>query len=736
MRPILPSPPTLRAPAIGRPAFLLSLLGLLAGTTACGEDDTPRVENVTWAEHVAEIVHTNCAACHNPDGPGPMPLLTYDDVAPMAELVAQMTGVRRMPPWLPHRDLPAFRDERGLTDTQIAMLRSWADDGAPRGDASTEPDPPVLPSGWQLGEPDLVLELDGVYQVPATHHHDIYRNFVLHIPLDEPRWVKAVELLPDNPAVVHHATMQVDPTPSSRLVDETDPEPGYDDRVFASAARPPGGFFLAWTPGLVPSPYPDGMAWQAEPGSDFVVQLHLWPTGQPETLDFRVGLHFTDEPPTRIPTILRLGGQEIDIAPGETDYTIEDTLETPVDIEVMGVYPHAHFLGKQIHAWGETPAGDSIPLMTIEEWDFNWQDAYYYEEPIRLPAGTTLRKRWTFDNSADNPQNPHSPPERVVWGLNSTDEMAEFWLQVVTDSEEELEELERAARQSDSRKQVEGWEFLVQLDSTDADAQEGLASLALALGEYDEALYRYQIALESEPRLVSAHMGLARLHEETGNLDLALDALRNALELIPNNPTALTDMGRLRAQRGELAQARAHLEEALAVDPRYRDALNNLGSVLRETGSLEEAADLFEEAIRLHPDFPEAYFNLSLTLAQLGDVDGALELLDYGLERDPDNLQPVVSLTWLLATDPDPQVRQPEIATELALQLYDVVGPDPVISDLLATSLAAEGAFIDAVQFIVEAIEVAEQMGLPESRIAELEARHTLFRRGEAFVRP
>lgn len=690
----------------------------------------------TYAGDVAEVLNRNCVTCHRPAGPGPMSLLDYETAAEHADDIARMTGAHRMPPWLPERGEHDFRGERGLTEGEIALLADWANAGAPRGDSTAEPPTPELPEGWILGEPDLVLELDEPFLLPGTTEHDLYRNFVLDIPLDAPRWVEAVELLPENPAVVHHATMQVDPTQSSRLNDLADPQPGYDDRISASAARPPGGFFLAWTPGLVPSPYPDEMAWRAEPGTDFVVQLHLWPTGEPEQVRFRVGLHFTDEEPTKVPTILRLGGQQIDIPPGEPDYRVEDSFEVPVDIEVYGVYPHAHFLGKRIDAWGITPAGDSIHFMTIPDWDFNWQDAYYYAEPIRIPAGTTLRKRWTFDNTADNSQNPHTPPQRVVWGLNSTDEMAEFWIQAVTDTPEDLEELQQAARVSDSRKQIEGWEFLVALDSTNADAQRGLAAVAHARGDYDEALRRYGIAIRSEPQLAPAHHGLAQLHEDMGNLELAIESYRNTIDVLPYNPAAMTDLGRLHAQLGELEQAQGYFEQAVEMDSTHVDALNNLGSVLRDRGRPDEALPWFQRAVQLRPDLAEARFNLSLTLASMGYADQALNALDQGLARDPENLQAVLSLAWLLATDPDDEVRDPEIAADLALQVHDVTGPDPVVSDVVAAAFAALGQPIEAVQFIVEAIEAAEAAGASAELIQELEARRRLFGAGQMYLRP
>ena len=689
----------------------------------------------TWSGEVASLVHTHCAACHHPEGIGPMSLLSYEDVVRIADQISEEVGARRMPPWLPAANNPHFQGDRRLSDRDLRLLQRWIAAGTPRGDETREPAPPTRAAGWVLGEPDLILAMETPFRLPAAHHHDIYRNFVLPIPLeDDGRWVRAVEFLPGNPRVVHHATMQVDPTRSSRLIAEADPEPGYDDRVFHSAARPPGGFFLAWTPGLVPTPYPDGMAWRAEPGMDFVVQLHMFPTGRIEEVTFQVGLYFTDEAPETHPLILRLGGQTIDIPPGESDYVVVDAFQTPVDLRVLGVYPHAHFIGRAVEAWADAPDGRRIPLMSIPDWDFHWQDAYFYREPVGIPAGSHLRMRWHFDNSAANPRNPHRPPQRVVWGLNSVDEMAEFWLQVVTDDPSAMETLQRAARNSDAAKQIEGWEFLVALNPQDADAQRGLATVAMGRGDLEEAYRRFQLALAAEPRMPLVYHGLGNLLEEMGRPTEALAAYRTALEVLPGNPPVLADLGRLLAALGNLAEARRVLQRAVALDPHAPSSQNNLGSVLRDLGEVEEAIPHFRAATLRAPNAAEAHLNLALALLTLGRRDEGVTALDRGLALDPENLSAALSAAWILATHPDPEGRAGSVAADLALQIRELTGPDPVVSDVAAAAFAAMGRFPEAIQLATEAVQAGQDQAMAPARLEELRRRLSSYLTGQPWI--
>src|SRR5262249_48526064 len=158
------------------------------------------------------------------------------------------------------------------------------------------------------------------------------------------------------------------------------------------------------TPGQVPPLLPKGLAWQLNPGTDLVVELHMQPSGKPEEVQATIGFFFGPDPPDRIPAMLRLGRQNIDIPPGRKDYLVSDSFVLPVDAEVQAVQPHAHYRAREVSGTATLPDGTIKPLITIEDWDFRWQHVFRYVSPFWLPKGTTLSMRYTYDNSETNPR--------------------------------------------------------------------------------------------------------------------------------------------------------------------------------------------------------------------------------------------------------------------------------------------------------------------------------------------
>src|SRR5687767_4336415 len=271
--------------------------------------------------------------------------------------------------------------------------------------------------------------MDRQFDMPAGGD-DIYRHFVLPIPVPQTRFVRAWELRAGNSPALHHATMEIDRTGMSRHLEMQDPAPGYEGLI-AHTTMAPDGYFLDWAPGHTPYRAPEGMSFPIEKGSDLVVMLHLRPTGKLESVRVSVGLYFSDTPPTRVPALLRLTRQDLDIPAGEPRYVVTNSFKTPVDLEVFTVQPHAHNLAREIEGFALLPDGTRKPLLYIKDWDFNWQGVYRYSVPVSLPAGTTVTARWVFDNSAANPKNPNAPPRPVRFGQRTSDEMAELWFQVV-----------------------------------------------------------------------------------------------------------------------------------------------------------------------------------------------------------------------------------------------------------------------------------------------------------------
>ena len=690
---------------------------------------------LTFNKQIAPLVLDNCATCHRPGGAGPFDLLSYADVRRHGKTIVSVTQSRYMPPWQPEPGYGEFIGERRLSAEQIGMLEQWVDEGAVEGDPADFPGVPEWPAGWYLGEPDLVVTMPRTYTL-AAEGPDVFRMFVIPVPLESKRYVRAVELRPGNPRVVHHAVGLVDPTSRSRHLDDEDPRPGFEGMRSTEFARPPDGHFLGWTPGKVPMETSEGTAWQLRKGTDLVWELHMLSSGKPERIQPSVGLYFTDEVPTKSPFILGLGSRTHDIPAGEEEYWIEDSYLLPVAVEVLGVYPHAHYLGKQMRAFARLPDGTRRWLIFIQDWDFNWQDQYLYTEPISLPRGTRLSMRYSYDNSADNIRNPHDPPRRVLFGPDSSDEMGDLWIQVLTETKEDRLTLQKDYEQKDIDRNIAGYQHLLRLNPDDAtahndlgifQAQQGdftaaLASfhralqleprdpevhnnLALALvqlGRLDDAIRYYRQALEIRPALLDAHYGLGSVLLAQGNTKEAIAVFQQALEIEPEFAKAHNNLGSAFAEQGDTARALAHFARAVAIEPDYAEAHHNLGNALLGAGKLNRAASEFERSLEIDPTYPNGHFFLGLAYYGLNQYPEAVELLKEAISRDPQNLN-----AHLYLGDCYLAVRRPNDAIA---QLEKVLKLDDQISEahaLLGSAYVESGRLEEGVEAFQRAITLA-----------------------------
>jgi hypothetical protein len=393
-------------------------------------------QEVTFSRGVAAILYRHCAQCHHAGAVAPFPLITYADVAKRAQLVARVTASRYMPPWLP--SAPHFQNERRLSDAEVATLQRWAAGGAPQGNPAEAPPAPEFASTWPLGPPGLEAEMRAPFAVPAEGP-DLYQCFVIPLPSAPERYVRAIDIRPGNAALVHHALLFQDITREAR---RRDTGSGYS--CFGTPGFLPARGLGGWTPGKQPFPAPAGMAETLYPGADLVLQVHYHPIGKPETDRTRVALYFTPDKPRRHLTDIGLGSNRIDIPAGESAYRVTDHFTLPVAVDVIGVIPHAHYVCKEMRGYAVLPGGERRTLLQIAAWNFNWQEQYRYAAPIRLPAGTRLEMEFTYDNSQANPRNPNHPPQRVVYGPATTDEMAGLHLEAVPVQASDAEELGEA----------------------------------------------------------------------------------------------------------------------------------------------------------------------------------------------------------------------------------------------------------------------------------------------------
>lgn len=390
----------------------------------------------TYSKDVAPILLKNCAGCHRPGEVGPFSLLSFKDAARRADFLADVTAERRMPPWKPEPGFGDFHDDRRLTDAEIKTIADWSEAGAPEGDPKDLPPTPKFPEGWQLGTPDLVLRASDSFQVPASGD-DVYRCFVIPIPIETDRTVAAVEFRPGNAKVVHHALFFLDSTGEGRKKDEAQAGPGYAS--FGGPGILPTGALGGWAPGAMPRLLPEGTGKMLRKGSDLVLQVHYHPVGKPESDRSTVGIYFTKTPARKIVGGLAVRSRDIDISPGEKRHHVTaESGPLPVDAQAIGITPHMHYLGKEMKVVAETPDGKTVPLIWIKDWDFNWQGQYQYRSPVKLPKGTVVKLDAYYDNSAENPRNPSKPPRHVGWGEQTTDEMCLLAVQVVTENPADL----------------------------------------------------------------------------------------------------------------------------------------------------------------------------------------------------------------------------------------------------------------------------------------------------------
>jgi hypothetical protein len=387
-------------------------------------------QEVTFSKDVAPILWKHCAACHRPGDIGPFPLTAYKDAAKRARHLKQVTADRRMPPWKPEPGYGDFKDERRLTNGEIALIAKWADGGASEGDPAELPPLPKFPDGWRLGEPDAVFQMPQPFEVPATGP-DVYRCFVIPTKFTEDRWVVGIEYRPGNRRVVHHANTFIDTgTGQARKLEGKDGKPGYAS--FGAPGAPVRGVLGGWAPGASPLTMPAGIGRKVPRGSDLILMIHYHPTGKPETDQTSFALYFAKD------KVWPLAGLDLRVLPisipaGEKRFRLHDSYTLPAAVEVFRITPHMHLLGREMKVTATLPDGTVKPMIWIKDWDFNWQGAYTYKDRVALPKGTKLEMEAFFDNSADNPQNPNDPPKRVISGISSTDEMCECVLHAVPD---------------------------------------------------------------------------------------------------------------------------------------------------------------------------------------------------------------------------------------------------------------------------------------------------------------
>ncbi|MFO0923216.1 MAG: hypothetical protein U0905_12085 [Pirellulales bacterium] len=420
------------------------------------EEDPP-----TFSGSIASIFYAKCTQCHREGQSGPFVLQTYEEVVKHSNTIRAVVQDGYMPPWKPVDSGIAFAHDRRLTKEERALLLRWIDNACPQGDANATPAPPKFPTEWALGQPDLVVRMDRSFQVPADGP-DLYRSFVFQVGLPEDKWIKAMELKPTARGAVHHALFFVDQGGVLRKERESDGLPGFRGMNFLKGRSQGGNAFVnvaegmgrglgGYVPGATPNRLPGDLARLLPAGSDIIMQTHFHPTGKVEHEQAELAIYFADQPPSRLLVPLQLPalfglGAGLEVPAGEKNFHLRDSYTLPVDVEAFEIGGHAHYICTRMDLTATTPDGKTSSLLKIEDWDLDWQDQYQFAQAVRLPKGTRLDVDIVYDNSSDNADNPHSPPQTIAWGRESNDEMGSVTLLVVADREEDRKMLERDMR--------------------------------------------------------------------------------------------------------------------------------------------------------------------------------------------------------------------------------------------------------------------------------------------------
>jgi Flp pilus assembly protein TadD/mono/diheme cytochrome c family protein len=623
---------------------------------------------VTWSRQIAPIVYHNCSTCHHPGGGGPFNLMTYEDARRRGPQMVQVTQSRFMPPWLPEPGYGDFADSRRLSDEQVALIRKWFEAGMPEGDRSAAPPLPHYDATWQMGKPDLILTVERPYDLVASGT-DVFRNFILPYPLAQTHYIRAIEILPSVPQIVHHCNLLIDRTASFRRQHPTnwkDGIPGMELQVDAGNTFDPDSHFLFWKPDTPVLSEPEGMQWRLDPGNDLILNMHLKPSGKPETISAKIGLYFAAGPPTFFPMLLQLeDDRDLNIPAGDKHFVAQDELKLPIDVNVLGVYPHAHYLGKELEGWAILPNGEKKWLIRIPNWDIDRQSIYRYRKPIFLPSGSVLHMHYIYDNSEDNVHNPNYPPIRVRAGNRSVDEMSHLWIQVLpinvpkggpdprlllekawmehrlsedpTDSIALYNLASALAELGEFREAADAFRRLLASHPDDTRALNSLGAALESAGDWQQARDTYARAIALAPNLCDARYNLAGLALKRSQFSAAEDAFRAMLNVCPADAGGHSGLGAALSGEGKTAAAQAEFQRALELDPNNFSALAYLGQLAIEQGQPQQAVSLLQTAVSRRPQDVAAHETLAMAFAQTGRADEALDQLRKAVTLAPGN---------------------------------------------------------------------------------------------------
>ncbi len=388
--------------------------------------ETPPPEGLTYYEHIRPILSANCVECHTGGGIAPFALETYEEVAPLASVIANSVETGAMPPWMPQEGCGDFKHKRSLSVDEIETLRTWATGDKAKGDPDDEPVRVIDDEETvTFGAPDVTYSLDAPYTpTPDQGETDDFRCFVFETDFDETRYINGARFTPGNLEIAHHMIMFAitpDQLQTLRQRDAAEEAPGYT--CYGGPGVGGAQNIGTWVPGSQPLVFDEGIGVELPAGSGLVVQMHYNTTNDPGGSDqFDLDLRFVDGVVETVLVNFGLLDASFVIPPGEEEGVAGRTVPVPNGATVHGIMPHMHSLGAKIRVWYETADEPDGCMIDVPQWNYDWQNFYMYDEPFTIPPGSRLHLECTFDNSADNQPYGRQPRE-VRWGDGTFDEM-------------------------------------------------------------------------------------------------------------------------------------------------------------------------------------------------------------------------------------------------------------------------------------------------------------------------
>lgn len=430
--------------------ILISIIVIcFMGISSC--DNQGRLPaKVTYTEHVAPILFKNCVICHRSKGPSHFSLETYRDAKNYAPGIAFTTRERIMPPWPADPHYTEFVGQRVLSERDIKILEKWVQDGTPEGPADKMPPLPAFPTGSMVGEPDLRIPVQP-YRLNANSSD---KFLLVKIPFELPQdtFASLIEFSPGRNNVVHHVNgdmVKYEYDKKSNVFEGERITDMVEDSTIVQAYKKLGlpnddGSYpvlqksvVNYLPGVFGQRYPQGIGGYklSRKGAFLLNDLHYGFTRDAVWDSSYINIFFSKTPPERPVQEFQLG--TLGISPVEPDLVIQPNtvkkvyskFTVPSDISVLTVNPHMHLLGVSFKGYAIEPGGDTIRLISIPRWDFNWQYFYTFKKMVKIPKGSTIIAEGVYDNTRQNLNNPFSPPQLVRdqhGSMRATDEMFQF----------------------------------------------------------------------------------------------------------------------------------------------------------------------------------------------------------------------------------------------------------------------------------------------------------------------